>query len=104
MLNNHLDQQLISSCCGASCENIDYKICPDCKEHCEFEKPDTLENEINSEVEGIISTLKQQRVELDILIGKAEYPSQCFTNLAIAKDKIGFAIIYLQNLNILNEN
>ena len=31
----------ISDCCGASADgNEDYGICPDCKEHCEFNDED----------------------------------------------------------------
>jgi hypothetical protein len=37
----------VSSCCGASgFEFEDYGICPDCKEHCDFEEEedDDIEN------------------------------------------------------------
>jgi hypothetical protein len=34
----------VSSCCGAAVTNpmmLDYGICPDCKDHCEFEDYDS---------------------------------------------------------------
>jgi hypothetical protein len=40
---------IISDCCGAPANgNEDYGICPDCKEHCEWEEDD-IDEEENSE-------------------------------------------------------
>ena len=39
----------VSSCCGAAVTNpmmLDYGICPDCKDHCEFEDYDSDDDDI----------------------------------------------------------
>ena len=41
---------MISNCCGAYAYNTDCDICPDCKEHCEFEEEDEIDMEDDSEI------------------------------------------------------
>lgn len=42
------NRQVYSSCCGATpisngdCDSTDFGICPECKEHCEYE-PEEIE-------------------------------------------------------------
>jgi len=31
-------EQPVSSCCGAAIQDTDCDLCPECKEHCEFEE------------------------------------------------------------------
>lgn len=34
------EPEFLSSCCGAASAHMEYGICPECKDHCEFTKVD----------------------------------------------------------------
>lgn len=39
----------VSTCCGAPCSMTEYGICPECKEHCDFENLNLNEAELSAQ-------------------------------------------------------